>query len=129
MHISKATRRASPLPSPHERLRVVGRGRGAFVRNCTTPTRRAAFRRRPTLPPASRGEGWCPQHRLCPVQRCVHALARKRGAVTCEIQHVAPGSRLPRDERSEAMDIANLFSEACFNNLRSCADGEFTPTG
>src|SRR5262249_5374403 len=38
-HISKATRRASPLPSPRERLRVVGRGRGwgAFVRNCTTP--------------------------------------------------------------------------------------------
>src|SRR5262245_4023867 len=81
-HIPKATRRASPLPSPRERLRVVGRGRGwgAFVRNCTTPTappptRRAAFRRRATLPTASRGEGWCPQLRLCPLQRCVHAVA------------------------------------------------------
>src|SRR5262249_34877195 len=70
-----------------------GEGSGVGGRLCAIappPTRRAALRRRATLPTAiarrrrastrfRRGEGWCPQLRLCPLQRCVHALVRKRG--------------------------------------------------
>src|SRR5215510_4585478 len=56
----KATRRASPLPSPRELLRAVGRGRGwgGFLNsslNRDPPTRRAAFGAAPPSPPLRGG--------------------------------------------------------------------------
>src|SRR5262249_7663574 len=82
MHTSRK-RHDGPLRSPPpasacEWWGGVGGG-GRLCAIAPPPTRRAACRRRATLPTASRGEGWCPQLRLCPLQRCVHALARKRG--------------------------------------------------
>src|SRR5215510_10046094 len=62
-------RRASPLPSPRELLRAVGRGRGwgdlfgFAVLDSIAPHPARRLRRRATLPTASRGEGWSPRRR------------------------------------------------------------------
>src|SRR5262249_17002454 len=102
-HISKATRRASPLPSPRERLRVVGRGRGwgAFVRNnCTTPhpARRLPAPRHPPHPLA--GGGMAPATPSLPISKmCACASAEASGDPVLWPSSRPLGSRLRGNER------------------------------